>query len=73
MFITVKTAEKKYLINAQDISHIEPVKSAVFTGVRIFLRSKKPGGDYPVSFEVECSIEEITEQLEDAKINSRYR
>ncbi|WP_135081604.1 hypothetical protein [Terasakiella sp. SH-1] len=67
MFITIKTAEKEYLVNPQDISYIEPVATAVFTGVRVFLRSKKPGSDYPVCFEALCSLDEIYRELEYAK------
>lgn len=73
MFITIKTNEKKYIISAQDISYIEPVESAVFTGVRIFLRSKKPGSDYPVTFEALADLDEICEQLEDAQRNHIFR
>ncbi|SCA56399.1 hypothetical protein MTBPR1_20247 [Candidatus Terasakiella magnetica] len=64
MFIEVKTEEKKFLINVEDISYIEPVASAVFTGVRVFLRTKKPGGDYPMCFEVCCDLDDICDQIE---------
>jgi len=73
MFITIETQEKKFMLNAHDISYIEPVETAVFTGVRIFMRTRKPGGDYPITFEALGTLQEITEQLEDAKSNNRYR
>jgi len=72
VFITIETQEKKYMLNALDISYIEPVQTAVFTGVRVFMRTKKPGSDYPITFEAKGTLEEITEQLEIAADRHRF-